>query len=543
MINYLEKYNNLPKDLRDKISAPHVMEAIHTMEKDYSINLAGVVMRVVVKDLRIDELPNFFVYTVGINSDKADKLIKELKKSVFSEISNYLDYINKEDQSDSKKDDADKKKIRINSDEIKIGKNNTSADFYFSIEDEDEVRRQAQDFSSLDKREQVAMQVETKIANVMGKINVIFSSEDMSHRLQGVLKTYLRGVRDRVDTKLALERKVENGGLGLDDEISDDILRIVDVINKDEAEHPGRVIKPKEFPLPEDKQVGNNDGSKNSSLKGGLDYDFGKLAKEAKPEAEEPEPEIRTDDSSDDNEKEKENKEKDEGEEKIDFGESENKEGDEDSKKQADKQDFVLDLSSDLKKDTEDVDDNDNDKSLDNKELAKKDPEPNEENDKKEELTDDTNAFSSGMIAKARNRQSASKEIKEISAKQFGDMAGKVKMEDITKVSKLGGPIEELGSMTLLDFRRINKEPDKASIKIIEMLELLEEDSFSKRMTGIKAWRKSPLNKLYLAIGQESIIKQKNIKQITEIRKKDKKDYLSQEEFNAIMELNTKLRY
>ena len=82
-----------------------VPDAIHDMENKYSVNLAGVVMRIVVKDLRIDELSNFFVYTIGINSDKSNALIKELKARVFSEIANYLDYINKVEEAPVKKDD------------------------------------------------------------------------------------------------------------------------------------------------------------------------------------------------------------------------------------------------------------------------------------------------------------------------------------------------------------------------------------------------------------------------------------------------------
>jgi len=89
----------------------------------------------------------------------------------------------------------------------------------------------------------------------------------------------------------------------------------------------------------------------------------------------------------------------------------------------------------------------------------------------------------------------------------------------------------------------MSKDVNESIIKITRMFELLEEESFNKRMAGTKAWRKSPLNRLYIKIGQESIIEQKDIKQIIEIRKKAKKDYLSQDEFDAIMELNAKLRY
>ncbi len=565
MINYLEKYNNLPKDLRDKISAPHVMEAIRDMEKKYSVNLAGVVMRIVVKELKVNELLNFFVYNIGISAEKAEGVIEELKEKVFSEVSNYLDYINKEEEEElEKKDDLSdvpELSVKTKTDGIKIEQNSQKADFYFSIEDEDEVRKQSRDFSDLDKREQVAKQVEDKIADIMGKINVIFSSEEMSGRLKMVLKTYLRGVRDQVDTKLALERVVGKGGLGLDEEISDDILKIVNVINEDEKAHPGRVIKPKSFSLTEDKQVAETKDFMGSSLGGDADYDFSKLGDDVKKEKEDSLKldnkslvQIDVDNKVEDNVK-TENKEEDKiikpetenkEEAKVSEPKIENKKEEKEEKKENKKEESVKDIEIENK--TEQVKEKEKELVLDLSKamevIEKKEKDIKSDKHIDNEETDrEVKDFSPGMIAKARNKQPAKIDTQKVSLKQFGDMAGKVKMEDIKKVSKLGGTLEEVGSMSLVDFRRISKDTKITIAKIMGMFKLLEEDSFSKRLAGIKAWRKSPVNRLYLSLGQESIVKQKDIKEVIEIRKKDKKEYLSQEEFDAIMELNTKLRY
>ncbi len=533
MINYLEKYNNLPKDLRDKISAPHVMEAIHDMEKKYSVNLAAIVMRVVVKDLRVDELQHFFVYNLGISSDKASELIKELKKKVFSEISNYLDYINESSESITKENKDQEESFgdipepgpKTNFEGIKID-NNKGADFYFSIEDEDEVRQQAKDLSSLDKREQIAAQVERKIESIIGQINVIFSSEDMLNRLKRILKTYLRGVRDKIDVKQALERKIENGGIGLDEEIADDIIKIVDLINKDEAQHPGRIVKLKKFSLPEDKQsLSLNkkiDEAKNQSLGGDVDYDFSKLNVAAKPEKKEAKDsvdEFLTSQSSndDDGSLESADSESEYSEQKKN---NDNPQKNKSKQDGGEKDDLVLDLSDEKETKDEKLPEQDN-----------------------EDENEDENIFADNPIAKARNKPPLNIGNSEINLKQFGGMTDKIKMEDIKKVSKFGGPLEELGSMSLVDFRRFGKNSKEAIKKIMEMFELLEEEGFNKRMAGIKAWRQSPINKLYLAIGQESIIKKKDIKQVIEMRKKEKKEYLSEKEFNVIMELNKRLRY
>jgi hypothetical protein len=296
MINYLEKYNNLPKDLRDKISAPHVMKAIHEIEEKHTVNLAALIMRVMVRDIGVDELRNFFVFEQSMEATKADALVKELRERVFSEIANYLDYISTK-KAEEEKVAADElgnyaerfgltpgKEEEAESESKPLG-----ANFYFSIEDEDEVRKQAKDMGGLDRREQIAAQVEAQIDKIIGEINVIFSSEDMLRRLRQIIKTYLRGVRDKIDTKQALERDIMSGGLSLDEEIADDILSIVDKLNDEETKHPGRIVAPKKFILPEDmmKEAVSGVAGAKTPMRDAA-YDFGKLSarKPAAPSAE-----------------------------------------------------------------------------------------------------------------------------------------------------------------------------------------------------------------------------------------------------------------
>ncbi len=560
MINYLEKYNNLPKDLRDKISAPHVMEAIHNLENRYTVSLAALVMRVVVKDIKVNELQNFFVYNIGISADKASALVQELKDGVFSEFANYIDYISssevKDDISENYFDDVPIATGQNNPEELKFESDNvspkTGADFYFSIEDEDEVRQQAKDFGNLDKREQLAKQVEGKIEDVIGQINVIFSSADMLNRLKTILKTYLRGVRDKMDTKLAMERDIENGGLGLEDEMSDDILKIVDSINQLEAQHPGRVYAPRKFSLPEDAQA-NMDGLAQTKNSGDVAYDFSQLRKN-------------------DQQKNNENKKESEEDPLKPFKSEIEIEDDVISNElgNAIKNSFAHEASNMEVLDYDEADgeksgeekneDDEDDEDVEDQDLSEKDEglvldlsklsSPNFEKGKQahekpepeidEEQVADT--FAAGMMAKARNAAPLDANYKTNLPKP-NESSGRVRMEDIKKISKIGGPLEEISSMNLADFRRINKDPEVAVGRILGMFELLEEESYAKRLEGVKAWRQSPINKLYLAIGQESIIRQKDIETVIAERQKDKKDYLSKQEFNAIMGLNKSLRY
>jgi hypothetical protein len=534
MINYLEKYNNLPKDLRDKISAPRVMEAIHDMEDRYTVNLAALVMRVVVKDIKVKELHNFFVYNIGISADKASALVAELKEKVFSEIGNYIDYISGEDELN---DDYAGAGLKFESEQgaemaddegAETDENKTGAGFYFSIEDEDEVRRQAKDFGSLDKRRQIAEQVEGKIADIIGQINIIFSSEEMLHRLKQVLKTYLRGVRDKIDTKLVLEREIENGGLGLDEEISDDILKIVDIINKEEALHPGRAYKSKRFLLPEDRNGANG----SSALGGDVAYDFSRLAKSGPRTGQDAslkeDKEISTVFESDGLSAEDTDIEESPLDRRLARADQNaaiaaGKKLEEKEAMNKIQENLVLDLS---RRDREIIEQKENE--------SRRISASNDNSSSRED------AFANGAVAKARAMSPAQPKS---DAVRPGEVSGKVKMEDIKKMPKYSGPLDEVGSMGLVDFRRISKDPEVAIGKIKEKFDLLEEEGFNKRLEGVKAWRQSPINKLYLSIGQESLINKKDITQIIESRKNEGRDYLSQAEFNAIMGLNKSLRY
>ncbi|PIW36289.1 MAG: hypothetical protein COW24_06060 [Candidatus Kerfeldbacteria bacterium CG15_BIG_FIL_POST_REV_8_21_14_020_45_12] len=105
------------------------------------------------------------------------------------------------------------------------------------------------------------------------------------------------------------------------------------------------------------------------------------------------------------------------------------------------------------------------------------------------------------------------------------------------------GPIEELSSMTALEFRRLGATPEAAVSKIIEKIELLGQESIQKKSDGITAWKESPLNNEYLEIGRESFERSVPVEGIIESRKRDKPDGISITEFQAISDINKQLRF
>lgn len=120
---------------------------------------------------------------------------------------------------------------------------------------------------------------------------------------------------------------------------------------------------------------------------------------------------------------------------------------------------------------------------------------------------------------------------------------GKKLVDGVRVGGMLVGPVEELGTMTLINFRRLGETPYKSIAKIKEKIDLLEKDSYTKRLQGIEAWHKSEVNRFYRLLGQESMRQERSIDDIINERLIENKPTLSVEEFNSVMELNRVLRY
>lgn len=115
-------------------------------------------------------------------------------------------------------------------------------------------------------------------------------------------------------------------------------------------------------------------------------------------------------------------------------------------------------------------------------------------------------------------------------------------MADVKFTPKLTGPVEELRSLLLKDFRRLSRDPNEATLKLKDKIDLLEEQSFDVKTQGIKAWQESEVNKLYLDILRKSL-EGKPVTDVMTEREAKGELTLNKAEFDAIMELNRKLRF
>ncbi|KKR07344.1 MAG: hypothetical protein UT32_C0012G0007 [Parcubacteria group bacterium GW2011_GWC2_39_14] len=117
-------------------------------------------------------------------------------------------------------------------------------------------------------------------------------------------------------------------------------------------------------------------------------------------------------------------------------------------------------------------------------------------------------------------------------------------MTDVKPAQRqLAGPLEELEYMTLDDFRKLGRNDSEIREEVLERVMLLAEQSFVKKIQGVKAWRKSPVYKMYLMLSLVGIQENKTIVRVIEEKQARHEDCLTLSEFETISELNNKLRF
>jgi len=119
----------------------------------------------------------------------------------------------------------------------------------------------------------------------------------------------------------------------------------------------------------------------------------------------------------------------------------------------------------------------------------------------------------------------------------------KPKLSDIRMRPTPMGPLEELQSFSVKDLRQLSQDPKQVTQLLQGKLDLLEEESLEAKSKGINAWKRSVLNQLYIEMGQESLVSGESIENIMQKRAEQKRPYLTVEEFEAIADFNTSLRF
>lgn len=116
-------------------------------------------------------------------------------------------------------------------------------------------------------------------------------------------------------------------------------------------------------------------------------------------------------------------------------------------------------------------------------------------------------------------------------------------MTDVQPVKRLMGPVDELGSMTPTEFRRLSTVPADAVQKIEDILATLEQHAYEERVRGIAAWRKSPMHQLYVTMTTTALMQGIAVAEVAAKRRSAGEESLSPAEIRAVSGLNEKLRY
>ncbi len=487
MFDYLQQFNNLPKNLRDQVSSPSAMALISELEAKYKVDLAIVVMKLMVKSLKFSDLPAYLTGELLLAPETAAQLAKELKEKIFAPMADYLGLTS-------------------------------------------EIR---------------ALDLDKDIEVVIKEAGLVLPSAVAISRFKNIVSTYARGIRSKIDTRNTLSKDVKIGGLSLSPEEIDRVLKICDTRISKGLIIPASSAQSAPAAMPPitrlDKIIGSAD---KTAAPASSEYNLKQaLAKgETKPVVPAP---LDT------------KHELIKPETQLDLPKPEAKLVVPAAPiiPAAPKVSPTIPKASPVAPKTSPV-------------APKIAPAKHESvltkffGGHKEvkpaapaapaapvmpKVAPVIPAAPVAPVAPAAAKAVSTPPVSMAAARNLASRqapapsAAHPQMHDIKPMPKVMGPIEELQFLDVVNFRRLGTAPAEITSKVFAKIKLLEKDGYDKMVAGVRAWRQSPVSRLYLRLGQEAIAKGQPMKQITEARKSANQEYLSMEEIEAIVSLNSKL--
>lgn len=201
----IEKYNRLPNNLKLAVSSEDKMNILSELETEYRVDLAMLVVRVMVKDIRINNIAEVLNKEQELDKEKAKKLQDDLKNKIFDKV---IDYLELEPGAVIKRTREPQKPIDAEVD-------------YKGIADD-----------------------------IFKDLNMDLGDEGLNNRFKNIIFTRIRDVRDPVQTREMLTKQPQEGGIGISVEKADEIVLVLNkAIRKiQEMMSQGvKVISKKEF--------------------------------------------------------------------------------------------------------------------------------------------------------------------------------------------------------------------------------------------------------------------------------------------------------
>jgi len=475
MFDYLQKFNNLPKNLRDQVSSPSAMAVLTELENKYKLDLAMVVMKVMIKNIPINGLATYFISEGGLTREAAENLTRDLKEKIFIGVADYLGIMS-------------------------------------------DIR---------------ALDLEKDIKLIISEAGLTLASSELISRFKSILATYLKGIRAKIDTRAVLGKEVISGGLNLSAAEIDRVFKVCDnqkfkSLNISVNSSPiNSTLSNRPISVPFVSDVVKSPENKLAAAVKYADYNL----KDALARGEIKKPAV------------------------LDLP----------------KEEHQLDLPREEKQlDLPAVVSTPKAPIVSNSPLVSKAPimpippvppivplAPIISKVANKIFTPLASIISktaplTPIVPKLAPIFIPVKPVikkaepivapRPVQARQNLDTNPKRPvMHDIKPMPKVMGPIEELQFLDVVNFRRLGATPSESVIKIYNKIKQLEKEGYEKMIAGIKAWRQSPVNRLYVKIGQEAIAKGLTIKEAALEYQKNNPEYLKIEEIEAIVNLNGKL--
>jgi hypothetical protein len=490
MLEYLEKFNNLPAEVKQKISSGAVMAALDEMEGEYGLDLATFVMRVMVGELYYKNLVANLIIEYDIEPEVAGRLAKDLQNKIFDQVADYLNAVKA--PAAAKQPEASspffgnkaQPAAAVASAQPAVRRAPASSPTPVNYLEEDKADIAAAGKITTNLKTVTQEKSGLILQEIIKEAKLGFASETLLRRFQEILLSYLRGVRTKVEVRENLLKDFASGGVKMSEVEAD---RILNIAQKKLTDGESK------FPASPGKVTAKSTSSGTSfifneeEIKQALAQRGGSGKSQS-----------------------------------VNSGVSSARDVDYDLKALKNRPPVVSDTSA---------------VSLTGKSLpqaAAKDisaaavpPAPLPE-------VPPAGNMETPDIASLRDNESK---------RTAAAVGNKKRMDDIKPSPRIMSPIDELAYMDLVNFRRLDPSPAKRAAKIEEKIALLEKEGIDKKIEGIRVWRLNPVSKTYLSMGQESISSGKTIDDIIKERKDQGLNYLSQEEFEAVMDLNNNLRF
>lgn len=432
MFDYLQKYQQIPADVRARLDTPLIKATIQQLEDTYHLSLAVLLIKIMVKEVPISRLSYYLSESNGLSGEQAQKLTAELQAKVLVVVQNYL-----------------AKPLNAPIDINRLAKSNQIN----SLASTNKPAIAADDFQPVD--------LET-ILNKLVSQQKLFKQPGKINRWRQLARTFLLGVRNQRAVDDFLSRPFDNGGLGVSveqaNQLNQDLAQAKELLQKS-AKQQVTVTAPAR---PTDQLIAQ------AVVR---DFESDLLASLKKID-QQPRLELKT-------------------------------ENELTAPPQADTKLLAIPKPPEVK------------------------PIPSQPEQPATSLLHD----STPTI------------VVPIDQRTADNKTGKIRMDDVRFTPKTLTPIDELANLNLKRFRYLGHTPEERAQKIKDKLDLLAEYGYSKRLQGLSAWRQSPLNRLYLQIGQSSIQNCQSAEQILSEQAKQDTESLTFNEFVAIMNLNKQIRF